>query len=551
MKVLQSLITGMAGAENGRVELYDRNTSNRAQHFSDFEGSSPSIADITLDANGRAEVYVGNFVRVEVFASDGTTVVANFDDGDLDKAVEVVSPSFTGTPYDGGGDAPNRPTNLNAVLGRWIDSAGSIDWKVDIDGTSTNLDDAFSAVSGLFFNVKFYGATGDGATDDVGGIQAAINAATVAGGGIVFFPSGTYRVTTGITFQPSVSLLGSGAGNTILSRDSVATNTFVRSFPPLPPDGVVPRQGFISGLKIRAQSVSTGPLLELHGQTLDSCEVGSSQSNGQIMATSTGSYLRDCKFIMGNSPSAQVQLEAGANASIVGCTFVVPNSFGDIPDPTLNNCIIRINLNTRVSSCQFLLSNVTAGTFSCIRNVGLFTGPGRNAVTGCSFDSINTASPPTRVVAIFNDSGRMSESGNIFGTGVVPYAFDGAIEAIAFLPGSRPAMWAALDDNSTTVLLSLNVASVFTIRRTSSSNFTVASADTYVIPGQQVSIAVNNTSGSSITVTWGTGLNASSTMSVSANRVRCATFKSISPGAIGTPVWVSVDSSGEDTVELP
>jgi len=44
------------------------------------------------------------------------------------------------------------------------------------------------------FNVKDYGALGDGATDDTVAIRATINAASSAGGGIVYFPTGTYAV---------------------------------------------------------------------------------------------------------------------------------------------------------------------------------------------------------------------------------------------------------------------------------------------------------------------------------------------------------------------
>lgn len=42
------------------------------------------------------------------------------------------------------------------------------------------------------FNVKSYGATGNGATDDSAAIQNAINAADAAGGGVVYFPAGIY-----------------------------------------------------------------------------------------------------------------------------------------------------------------------------------------------------------------------------------------------------------------------------------------------------------------------------------------------------------------------
>lgn len=49
--------------------------------------------------------------------------------------------------------------------------------------------------SGLdWFDVTDYGATGDGVTDDTAEIQAAIDAAEAAGGGVVYFPAGQYVV---------------------------------------------------------------------------------------------------------------------------------------------------------------------------------------------------------------------------------------------------------------------------------------------------------------------------------------------------------------------
>src|SRR5665648_294953 len=48
------------------------------------------------------------------------------------------------------------------------------------------------AQSGNFYNVKDYGAKGDGKTIDNKAIDAAIIAASEKGGGTVFFPAGTY-----------------------------------------------------------------------------------------------------------------------------------------------------------------------------------------------------------------------------------------------------------------------------------------------------------------------------------------------------------------------
>lgn len=67
-------------------------------------------------------------------------------------------------------------------------------------------------------SVKDYGAKGDGITDDTVAIQAAITAVSVAGGGVVNFPKGTYKVTNAITIPAStyaaknrIRLKGDGA----------------------------------------------------------------------------------------------------------------------------------------------------------------------------------------------------------------------------------------------------------------------------------------------------------------------------------------------------
>lgn len=69
------------------------------------------------------------------------------------------------------------------------------------------------------YNVKTYGgATGNGVTDDTAAIQTCLNAARTGGGGIVYFPPGTYIVTiasrtTGIANSPVALAYG---GNTII-----------------------------------------------------------------------------------------------------------------------------------------------------------------------------------------------------------------------------------------------------------------------------------------------------------------------------------------------
>jgi hypothetical protein len=77
------------------------------------------------------------------------------------------------------------------------------------------------------FNVRDYGAVGDGATDNTARIQAAISAAR-AGGGIVFFPPGTY-LTRRLTLYSRVHLYGSGGDATVLKLWPGANSAIIES----------------------------------------------------------------------------------------------------------------------------------------------------------------------------------------------------------------------------------------------------------------------------------------------------------------------------------
>jgi hypothetical protein len=59
-----------------------------------------------------------------------------------------------------------------------------------------------------FYNVKVFGAMGDGATDDATAIQAAITACYNAGGGTVYVPNGRYRCGTPIIPRSRVRVIG-------------------------------------------------------------------------------------------------------------------------------------------------------------------------------------------------------------------------------------------------------------------------------------------------------------------------------------------------------
>lgn len=66
-----------------------------------------------------------------------------------------------------------------------------------------------SSLGAFLFNVRDFGAVGNGVANDTTPIQTAINAASAVGGGIVFLPAGVYNVTATLLIQASgVSLVG-------------------------------------------------------------------------------------------------------------------------------------------------------------------------------------------------------------------------------------------------------------------------------------------------------------------------------------------------------
>ena len=75
----------------------------------------------------------------------------------------------------------------------------------------------------LILNVKSFGAKGDDATDDTAAIQSAIDQAAAGNRGTVFFPPGTYRISSSLVITNQLSLMGSSHGGTILKATSSIT----------------------------------------------------------------------------------------------------------------------------------------------------------------------------------------------------------------------------------------------------------------------------------------------------------------------------------------
>lgn len=185
--------------------------------YSDWECTVADPVRV-LSAAGRRTFYVKAATDVVVYDADGVTV-DTFTEGVRAELVGVNALSLTGTLPDGtqggGGDI-----SLADFVAAVRTSFGANNLKVRETGQASDLllKDALANVRSAnlpYFNVKSapYNAIGDGVNIDVTAIQAAIAAASAAGGGVVYLPRGTYQCPTGLSITDrNVSLYGDGPG---------------------------------------------------------------------------------------------------------------------------------------------------------------------------------------------------------------------------------------------------------------------------------------------------------------------------------------------------
>lgn len=91
----------------------------------------------------------------------------------------------------------------------------SLGTTVDLSAVTPIVPGSTTVTTPTWFSVKTYGATGNGVTDDTAAINNAIAAAS--GGGVVYFPAGTYSTSATLSIlNDGVRLLGDGKNATVI-----------------------------------------------------------------------------------------------------------------------------------------------------------------------------------------------------------------------------------------------------------------------------------------------------------------------------------------------
>lgn len=382
MKLIEPLAAGIRGAEVGSVVLLRRGTSTNATYYTDFEFQQQfSASPIALDSNGGAVLYVNELVDVVVRNANGV-IVREFVAGENATSVEVISQSFTGVDYEDGSSGASKPTTLATVLDLWKTSSGTTDFKVLFNGTPTNLQNAFSAT---FFNVRSYGAIGNGIADDRTAIINAQAAAVTAGGGIVFFPAGTYRITSAIVPAANITWLGCGGVSTKIAVDNAVSGALT-----LGGNGAGTLTNF-AGLWFGSINVAASTMVSYSAAStgefnFTDCVFGNDALSASSLYAGAGgvaalkTVFTRCYFKL-TAASPQLLINGGAGRMIVrDCDLINANAVGFIMVDCDDNGvfegnrfdwsaaaggpgIVYIRINPATNGAIFIIGNQFAGNF--------------------------------------------------------------------------------------------------------------------------------------------------------------------------------------------
>jgi len=393
--------TAGVAVASGVVRFYQPGTLTPQTVYSDAAAASPITQPVVLSAGGVATVYAVQPVRMIVKdATDTTTLYDVTENVTRAEQVYVTSSSFNS----------GTETQLSTLLNNWSTtaggSAGLFTYKRTGGTSERNLRDAIGESR---VPVKDMGAVGDGVTNDTSAVQAALDRASAEGGGTVFFPPGTYLITSTLTLAANVSMEGVGSAVCIIKQSTAATNGITAT---------TAGNNRIQGLQVTHSGTSTGVGVSFvtttnvmlrdvavaagkfaTGVKFDACSstsvydsslacVSNAANRALFYTTSGANHTCFNTSLSGGAAGSCVEIATGASSILIaGCQFGAPGGTGVILTSSDNNDQIRVianaglanNVGTAFSETSphsrglFQVGNLIEGYETTVTSGGTFT----------------------------------------------------------------------------------------------------------------------------------------------------------------------------------
>lgn len=184
-----------------------------------------------------------------------------------------------------------------------------------------------------------YGAVGNGVANDATAIQAAVSACSAAGGGVVYFPKGTFLIGTTITLPSKVTLQGAGMEATVIRTSGAiaavtATSANRVSVRDMELDGnsvgthglsltTVTFSNFFERVLIRRFTARNISLTTSHSNTFSKCYLHTAPVGAYLNDCGGGNNFENVRFLSCSTAGAHVVATAVATAgqTLSSCQF--------------------------------------------------------------------------------------------------------------------------------------------------------------------------------------------------------------------------------------
>jgi len=300
---------------SGLARFYQPGTLTTQTVYSDAACTTAYTQPITLNAGGQATIYTLEAVRC--IAKDATDSVTLYDDIiNLQRhdAVYVTSAGFNS----------GAETTLENALAEFTTSTGAGANLKESTGASARA--IKTVVYERMISVKDFGAVGDGTTPDDAAIQAASDRVEALGGGIVYFPKGTYLVNATLAIDTAgVSWQGAGRGISIIKNAQTAANALNVNL-----GSATDCKLFIRDLSFTASTTSSGTGINVaNGDRIHICNVSVAlHRTGIATAATTSPWLERVWIESTDDNSAGVGVSLGIRGRIENSEIVCGTANG-------------------------------------------------------------------------------------------------------------------------------------------------------------------------------------------------------------------------------
>lgn len=282
---------------------------------------------------------------------------------------------------------------------RWFNSIRGVvgDWLAYLDEKTQ-----------LVFNVKSFGAVGNGSTNDTAAVQACLDACQSAGGGFVLCPPGVYRVIAALTVPQNCTLVGVW-GQSRIQLDHASEHFFVL--------GGGSYSLRLVDITLDAQQVNTGTVFRTVGSdnflSLERCAINDGGFLRGLLAVGLHSITingEDSRLTSGYTSSA-FWLSATYLRVAGGRMVMAPAATA----PLIGNSGSSGRVNLRDVRFSQVATGPGGASFVDVST-------GRTVAEGCSFD-VDSSGAGGASYAFNLNGGQLNNAACAFDRDCVPYLF--------------------------------------------------------------------------------------------------------------------------------